>query len=369
MEQNLLLEAIERYYRGEMNDEEKTYFENLRKNDSDIDEKVVEHLLFLKELDSYSSVKKLKHTLSSVETKLELEGAIQMEKSNFETKIVNLWRRYKRTITVAAAAAVVVSIFTATGISSIIFEKKNTSELVPLVDNKLNQMENKLHQMESKLNDKLSDAAIQKPKFEANFRATGFLADGRGYIITNAHVVSKAKNLIVENTKGDQYRAISLYSNPVTDLAILKITDPSFKTVSSLPYVFKKEKTELAEQIFTLGYPREEVVYNEGYLSAKSGYYGDTSTYQVSISVNPGNSGGPVMNKNGEIIGIISSKETNADGVVFAIKSKNIFKAVSEINKSEQEDIRLPARNHLKGHTRVQQIKSLEDFVFKVKGN
>ncbi len=72
-------------------------------------------------------------------------------------------------------------------------------------------MEHKLHQMENKLNDKLSDVSKDKPKFEANFRATGFLADKRGYIITNAHVVSKAKNLIVENTKGDQYKAISLF--------------------------------------------------------------------------------------------------------------------------------------------------------------
>lgn len=369
MEQNLLLDAIERYYRGEMSAEEKTYFENLRKNDSDLDEKVVEHMMFLKRLDEHSKVKSFKHTLSSVEAKLELEGAIATNKSGFEAKVVYLWKRYRRTITVAAAAAVIVSIFTTTGVSSLIFEKKTTSELTPLVDNKLNQMEHKLHQMENKLNDKLSDAAVEKPKFEANFRATGFLADRRGYIITNAHVVSKAKNLIVENTKGDQFKAISLYSNAATDLAVLKIVDPSFKETSTIPYSFGKDKVELAEQIFTLGYPREEVVYNEGYLSAKSGYYGDTATYQVSISVNPGNSGGPVMNKSGEVIGVISSKETNADGVVFAIKSKNIFKAISEINKSEREDIKLPLRNHLKAHNRVQQINALEAFVFKVKGN
>jgi len=369
MEQNLLLDAIERYYRNEMTPTEKTYFEDLRQKNPDMDEKVVEHILFLKQLDQLSGVKKLKHTMNSVEAKLMLEGVIQSDKSNFETKIVNLWRRYKRTITVAAAAAVIVSLFTATGISSLISEKKSASELTPLVDNKLNQMEHKLHQMENKLNDKLSDVSKDKPKFEANFRATGFLADKRGYIITNAHVVSKAKNLIVENTKGDQYKAISLYSNAVTDLAILKITDPTFKEVNNLPYTFRDGKTELAEQIFTLGYPREDVVYNEGYLSSKSGYFGDTTSYQISIAVNPGNSGGPVINKNGDVIRIISSKETNADGVVFAIRSKNIFRAVSKINKSGEADIKLPIRNHLKGHSRVQQIKAIEDFVFKVKGN
>src|SRR5678815_6365 len=128
------------------------------------------------------------------------------------------------------------------------------------------------------------------------------------------------------------------------------------------PYSIRKSSAELGEQIFTLGYPRDEVVYGEGYLSAKSGYSGDTTAYQVSISVNPGNSGGPVINHNGEVIGIISSKETNADGVVFAIKSQNIYKALEEIKKTDT--IRLPVSGSVKGLERVQQIKKIEDCVF-----
>jgi S1-C subfamily serine protease len=118
-----------------------------------------------------------------------------------------------------------------------------------------------------------------------------------------------------------------------------------------------------------MGYPREEVVYGEGYLSAKSGFYGDTSSYQISISANPGNSGGPVINKNGDIIGIISSKETNADGVVFAVKSKNIYNALKEVKATKDINIKLPQVNNLKGLARVQQIKKIEDFIYKVKGN
>lgn len=364
MEQSLLLDAIERYYRGEMKAEEKKYFEELRQKNPDIDQTAVEHIFFLEELDRFSRVEKLKHLMNNTGDKLELEGAIKFRKQNAKAKVIHLWRRYKRTISVAAAAAGIVSILTASGMF-FITENKKTASLTPLVDNKLHQMEHKLNQMENKLN----DVAAQKPAFEANFRATGFLADGNGYIITNAHVVNKARNLIVENTSGEQFAAVSLYTNPATDLAILKITDSSFKKVPALPYTFKREKSELAEQIFTLGYPREEVVYNEGYLSAKSGYYGDTSAYQISISVNPGNSGGPVMNKNGDVIGIISSKETNADGVVFAIQAKNIFRAVREINDTSKESIKLPTHNSLKGHNRVQQIKAMEDYVFKVKGN
>jgi len=366
MKDNLLLDAIERYRNGQMNDQEKNFFEELRKNNPEIDELVAEHNFFLGELEKISELKTFRQHLNDVESKLVNEGVISNKEGKTKAKIVYLWNRYRRTITVAACIAVIVSISTATFVSNY-SEKKNVAVITPLVDNKLNQFEHKLNQIEHKLND--ASVVVTKPKFEANFRATGFLADGKGYIITNAHVVNNAKNLIVENKKGEQFFATSVYSNPVTDLAILKINDTSFKRVSGLPYTFPKSTSELAEPIYTLGYPREEVVYGEGYLSAKSGYYGDTTSYQISISVNPGNSGGPVFNKNGEVIGIISSKETNADGVVFAIKSKNIYNAIKEVKKITNESIKLPSVNSLRGMARVQQIQKLEDFVYKVKGN
>jgi len=366
MEDNLLFDAIERYRNGQMDDQEKVFFEEMRKNNSEIDQIAADHNFFLGELDKMSEIKTLRHNLDEVESKLVNEGIISRREGKTTAKIIYLWNRYRRTIAVAACIAGIVSISTATFVSNY-SEKKNVSVITPLVDNKLNQFEHKLNQIEHKLND--ASAAVTNKKFEANFRATGFLVDANGYIITNAHVVDHAKNLIVENKKGEQFSATAVYSNPGTDLAILKITDTSFKRVSAIPYTFSKTTTDLAEPIFTLGYPREEVVYGEGYLSAKSGYYGDTTSYQISISVNPGNSGGPVINKDGEVIGIISSKETNADGVVFATKSKNIFSALKEIKKDKDENIKVSSENSLKGLKRVQQIKKLEDFVYKVKGN
>ncbi len=366
MEDNILLDAIERYRYGQMDDQEKIFFEELRKKNPEIDQIAAEHNFFLAELDEMSELKNLKHNLSLVESKLVNEGTISRREGKTKAKVIYLWNRYRRTIAVAACIAVIVSLSTASFVSNY-SEKKSVSVITPLVDNKLNQFEHKLNQIEHKLND--ASTVITKEKFEANFRATGFLVDANGYIITNAHVVVNAKNLIIENKKGEQFSAKAVYLNPETDLAILKITDTLFKKVSSLPYTFSKTSADLAEPIFTLGYPREEVVYGEGYLSAKSGFYGDTSSYQISISANPGNSGGPVINKNGEVIGIISSKETNADGVVFAIKSKNIYTALKEVKKDKAENIKVSSENSLKGLTRVQQIKKLEDFVYKVKGN
>lgn len=366
MQENLLFDAVERYRNGEMPAEEKVFFEELRKNNPAIDQAAAEHTYLLSELDRMSKIKSFKHTLDKVESKLENDGFIQSKEKHTKAKLVYLWGRYRRTITVAASIAGLVSIFTASFIS-IFSGNKKTSNITPLVDNKIHQMEHKINQIENKLND--ASTATLKPKFEANFRATGFLMDGDGYIVTNAHVVNNAKNLVVENTKGEQFTASAIYYNALTDLAILKITDSTFHKINTLPYSFSKTSVDLAETIFTLGYPREEVVYGEGYVSAKSGYNADTMSYQISITANPGNSGGPVVNKNGEIIGIISSKETNADGVVFAVKSKNLFAAIKEINANSPNEIKLHNSNNLKGLSRVQQIKKLEDFVYKVKGN
>ncbi len=366
MDDTLLLDAIERYRNGEMSPQEIIFFEELRKNNPDIDQLAAEHNFFLGELNKFSEIKAYHHNLNEVENKLITEGTISHKKANRKAKIIYLWNRYRRTIAVAACIAGLVSISTATIVSMYSATKKK-EVIMPLVDHKLNQVENRLNQLETKLNDASTQAKTEAaPKFEANFRATGFLADGDGYIITNAHVVDNAKNIIVENKKGEQFYARPVYADKTTDLAILKITDTSFKKVVNLPYTFPKTSAELGEHIFTLGYPREEVVYGEGYLSAKSGYYGDTTSYQISISVNPGNSGAPVINKNGDIIGIISSKETNADGVVFAIKSKNIYTALKDL---KDDSIRLPLVNSLKGLDRVHQIQKLEDFVYMVKGN
>ena len=82
---------------------------------------------------------------------------------------------------------------------------------------------------------------------------------------------------------------------------VLKINDADYESLKSIPYSIRKSNTDLGERIFTLGYPRNDIVYGEGYLSARTGYNSDSLSYQVQISANPGNSGGPVFNNNGEI--------------------------------------------------------------------
>jgi S1-C subfamily serine protease len=209
------------------------------------------------------------------------------------------------------------------------------------------------------------------PKAELKGTGTSFLIDGRGYLITNAHVLNGVNSIVVQNQKGDNFNAKIVFSNPVQDLAILKIDDSDFTPVGVLPYGIKKTGADLGEPIFTLGYPRNEIVYNQGYLSARTGYNGDTASCQITISANPGNSGGPVLNEKGEVIGILSAKQLTADGAVFALKSKNIFAALDSLKRDTSNTyptIHVSTISGIKNLDRVSQIKKIEDCVYMVKG-
>ncbi len=174
---------------------------------------------------------------------------------------------------------------------------------------------------------------------------------------------------MVQNKKGENFNAKVIFTDLAKDLVILKIEDDSFKSPLTVPYGISKSPTELAEPVFTLGYPRNEIVYGQGYLSAKTGLNGDSLSCQITIAANPGNSGGPVLNQHGEIIGILSTRQVSAEGVVFAIQSKYIHGVLNELKKTDTSylKVKTPAVSSLKGMDRPQQVKKIEDYIFMVK--
>lgn len=367
MDDILLLDATERYLKGEMTPQEKNFFEELRKNTPEIDQLVVEHSMFMHQMEAYGSTKNFKHLLHEAHNNLLQVGEINEGNITPRGKVMQLWHKYKRVTAIAATIACVTALF----ISSLV------SYFTP-VSNKNDRQLRELGMVVEQLkrNDRVqsNQISVLKSKVPVDQKPTGggtsFLIDAKGYLVTNAHVVRGSSTIVITNIKGQEFKARIVMQDDDKDIAILKIDDEDYKPMSALPYSIRKSNTNLGAPIFTLGFPKDDIVYNEGYLSSPNGYNGDTVSIQIAVSANPGNSGGPVLNKHGEIIGILSTSQEQAEGVVFAIKSKNIYQAIEELKKSDTSfgKIKLPTTTTLRGMDREQQIKLVEDYVFLVKG-
>lgn len=173
------------------------------------------------------------------------------------------------------------------------------------------------------------------------------IAIGTKLIATNHHVVDGATNLAIYFPDTDkEYRAEVVTVDETHDLAVVKVVDPSFNGFNNIKYGFKSEVEDVGMGVFVLGYPLvqsmgTEIKLTTGVVSSRSGYQGDQSQYQISAPVQPGNSGGPLFNDNGELIGIVSAKHTEAENVSYGVKLSHLKTLASNVegvnlNRSSQ---------------------------------
>jgi S1-C subfamily serine protease len=189
---------------------------------------------------------------------------------------------------------------------------------------------------------------------------TGFFINTKGYIVTNYHCVESAKSIKVSGVNGDsnkKYNAVVEVTDKQNDLAILKISDSSFRPLTNIPYAFKFTTSNVGEDCFVLGYPListmgKDIKLTNGIISSKSGYEGNVSQYQISAPVQPGNSGGPLFDKDGNVIGIVQAKHREAENAGYAIKSSYIRNLVELLPIT----ISFPTNNLLKGKSLPQQV-------------
>jgi serine protease Do len=158
-----------------------------------------------------------------------------------------------------------------------------------------------------------------------------------------------------------------VYSDAANDLSILRIDNSEIK-LQKLPYTISAAEANLGEDVFTLGFPREDIVFGEGAISALSGYGQNPNSYQVSVPVNPGNSGGPLFNAKGDLVGIISGIQTKTSGAAFAIKSSILLDVLKNMPEdSIHSPVVLPKYNSMKNLSKVDQVNKWKDNVFVVR--
>ncbi|ETT41041.1 trypsin [Paenibacillus amylolyticus] len=137
---------------------------------------------------------------------------------------------------------------------------------------------------------------------------TGVIIRSNGWIVTNAHVVDGLTNPVVVTTDGNTYKITKIYSDALSDLALIKINAKSLKPASFA----KASQTTVGETVIALGTPISFSLRNSATVGVISGLNrGVEATYrliQTDTAINPGNSGGPLVNLKGEVVGINSMK-------------------------------------------------------------
>ena len=205
---------------------------------------------------------------------------------------------------------------------------------------------------------------------------SGFVISTDGVIATNAHVIEDADRIEIHlnNEFGTKtYSASVLLKDESNDVALLKIDDDEFKGFNSLPYSIL-QTTEIGEDVFTIGYPLNSLMgdnykVTNGIISSNSGLKDDVRFIQITTPIQPGNSGGPLFNKDGNVVGLTTSKlneravGTSIENVNYAIKAIYLINIYNMLPNKEQ----LSKNSTLSDKDLKDQVKVLKNYVCLIK--
>ncbi len=190
------------------------------------------------------------------------------------------------------------------------------------------------------------------------------------HVATNNHVVESQTHLSIAFSDDDKrFSAEVVATDEENDLAIIRVSDPSFPGFQNIRYGFQLDNADVGEEVFVLGYPYisylgTEVKLTTGVISARSGYLGNKGMYQISAPIQPGNSGGPLFNSKGELIGIVSSKFVfdKAENVNYAVKLSHL----QELIESCSADINLHRKSRIVSQSLSKKCKATIPYTVRI---
>jgi S1-C subfamily serine protease len=224
-----------------------------------------------------------------------------------------------------------------------------------------------------------STARAESKEFEN--AGSGFFIDGRGYVVTNHHVIEDATEIVIysnRNGSWKKYRARVVKSDVRTDLAILQIVDNSFKPFSKIRYNFLDTECDVGTNVFAIGYPRSytesnQINFSDGKVTSKSlgivtssgDVLEDITMYQISVPLWPGSSGGPLFDDKGNLIGINTAARVfqRYENLYFAVKTQYL-KRWTDVYSIKLPTDRNKKINKLKDHNErvIRLFKILKEY-------
>ena len=171
---------------------------------------------------------------------------------------------------------------------------------------------------------------------------------GNGHVVTNYHVIAGKRELALQNVNGHKIKAWPVVYDQASDLAILAVEDASL-----LPPALSLCSTDapLGTSVFTLGFPRVDILgftpkYTDGIIKSDQGPRGNTDQYLTTVDIQPGNSGGPLLNSNGEVVGVVTAmlaerNETSGELQILsnqscAVKTANVRQLMKHLPENGQ---------------------------------
>ena len=204
---------------------------------------------------------------------------------------------------------------------------------------------------------------IQSLKPSCSQYGSGFAINAEGYIATNYHVVKECENVSVVNVYGDTISVSVVARDSVNDLAILKAK----RWLGELPFAFPDREAEVFEKVYAYGYPRIKATganmkATSGDITAKMSNTETTKEderfYQHTAPIMGGNSGGPLFNADGDVIGVNTLAAGALENVAASLKTRYLTRLMRDNNISSS------SRNTLKGKNPSEQYKLIKNYIY-----
>lgn len=353
---NNTYEQIEKYCLDLMDERERHYFELEMERNPALRKATEEHKILLQTFDHIESSEFIHQSLNHIHHHSRSQTDVLINQLKLHVN------RYWKTASVAASVAFIASFLTFLAARSV-YNKDAAGIFEPLnkTDENLKKEIKGLKNQVANLNKKVTP----QPEGPAKFTGSSFAISQNGYMVTSLHVIDGYSNIFVFTEDGIGHKSEIVATDDSNDLAILKITEEDFKFNGRIPYSIRKSNPSIAQRVYSMGYPKDDIVYNEGYVSSSTGFQGSENQYQLELPSNKGASGSPVLDEMGNVIGIVSGKQSQSEGITFATYSKALLDLASKLPKDFI--VSSLTNSALKGSARSSQVKKIEPFVCVVK--
>ncbi|MBD3636072.1 MAG: trypsin-like peptidase domain-containing protein [Crocinitomicaceae bacterium] len=357
------------YLRNELTDEDRRNFEQLLSNNQDL----------RAEFDDYSALAKdIYHGEEYGEIKADLQEIHRKLYPASRGKSIFLRPRFYVPISIAASIALLFLIVNPWKMEDGKTAFEDTNEYVELTNEEEAESDEGADD-EGSPGEEVEDSATIEYNVDSNYskldetlalsfkppKGSCFMISNKGYFITSKHLVKKKKYAkIQQKDRNIAFYTEVIYRDSLLDFAILKCAEEKARDFKAVPFKFYRSQPSLGDDVFTLGYPKSDIVYTNGVVSSATGFRSDSMTYEISMPSNPGNSGAPLFTKKGDLVGMIIANNSKKQSVTYILKPVYIQERISSLKDTFNVDM---SKNYSRRYSKTSDlINKYRPYIFEV---